>query len=348
MLPRYDNMYANLCFRWTYPLRIYCLSPRTTFPQSQQTATDVAELQWRFSTLPLTYVNSYGPPKIASVGRRNGSSLAVASSYGVCILDIRKYKWKQFGTTTEERSFGIVAMTWWEGSNGSGCGEDSASFSEEETEDLLVAIIRSGNGCQYLSCWSPKRYVKTALPKIHESTLTRCFFCRLDVAHQLLEASDAKPGLTDETILEPSWGIPLPKDVEATSISLLAEPTAARSNYVQKPRRAVVFVSSTNMDTSEMDYATFQLQVAANTKKIDNNSTFSESYLERKPYVVRVKASVHGTLKNGARSGGPISSVLLAGASFRFDLDPSDGKKTKSLQGAFPTFLASNLSQLPI
>jgi hypothetical protein len=113
-------------------------------------------------------VNSYGPPKIASVGRRNGSSLAVASSCGVCILDISKYKWKQFGTPTEERTFGIVAMTWWEGNNG-GDGEDSATTataSEEETEDLLVAIIQSNNGRQYLSCWSPKRYVKVAFPLI--------------------------------------------------------------------------------------------------------------------------------------------------------------------------------------
>jgi hypothetical protein len=76
----------------------------------------------------------------------------VASSCGVCILDISKYKWKQFGTPTEERTFGIVAMTWWEGNNG-GDGEDSATTataSEEETEDLLVAIIQSNNGRQYL------------------------------------------------------------------------------------------------------------------------------------------------------------------------------------------------------
>jgi hypothetical protein len=53
--------------------------------------------------------------------------------------------------------------------NNGGDGEDSATTataSEEETEDLLVAIIQSNNGRQYLSCWSPKRYVKVAFPLI--------------------------------------------------------------------------------------------------------------------------------------------------------------------------------------
>ncbi len=62
----------------------------------------------------------------------------------------RYYKWKQFGTPSEERSFQVVAMTWWE-------GHPDAVGLEEVTEDLLVAIIQSNNGRQYLSCWSPKR-----------------------------------------------------------------------------------------------------------------------------------------------------------------------------------------------
>lgn len=106
------------------------------------------ELEWRVSTFPLNYVNAYGPPQIAAVGQHNGCSLAVASSYGVCILD-SKYKWRQFGTPNEEKTFGIVAMTWWEG--------NMDGVREEDSEDLLVAIIQCNNGRQYLSCWSPKR-----------------------------------------------------------------------------------------------------------------------------------------------------------------------------------------------
>ena len=86
--------------------------------------------------MPSTYIHEYGPPRIAAVGRQNGCSLAVASSYGICILD-NKYKWKQFGTPNEEKTFGIVAMTWWEG--------NLEGETELESEDLLVAIIQSNN-----------------------------------------------------------------------------------------------------------------------------------------------------------------------------------------------------------
>jgi hypothetical protein len=113
-----------------------------------------------------------------------------------------------------------------------------------------------------------------------------------------------------------SWGIPLTKRVKATSLSLLAEPN---TDDAKTPRRAVVFVSSTNMDTCEMDYAVFRLQL---TKRQDLDSApLVETYDERKPYSVLTQASVHGTLRNRARSIGPISSVFLAGASFRFHLD---------------------------
>lgn len=107
------------------------------------------ELEWKISTLPLNYRNLYGPPQIAAVGYRNGRSIAVASSNGVCVLDNRYRKWKQFGTPNEERSFQVVTMAWWEG--------QSLYGDEASTEDLLVAVIQSNNGRQYLSCWSPKR-----------------------------------------------------------------------------------------------------------------------------------------------------------------------------------------------
>lgn len=119
----------------------------------QPLESDVLELDWKVSTLPLNYRNMYGPPKIAASGRQHGSSIAIASSNGVCVLD-RNFKWMQFGTPSEERSFQVVAMTWWEGQQDS---RISSVGPEDVTEDLLVAIIQSNNGRQYLSCWSPKR-----------------------------------------------------------------------------------------------------------------------------------------------------------------------------------------------
>lgn len=102
------------------------------------------------STLPLPYVSTYGPPRLACVGRHNRTSFAVASSKGVCVLD-SKHRWRQFGTPSEEASFSIVSMVWWERET------DSMTKIEEGDEDLLVAIIQSKTGQQYLSCWSPKR-----------------------------------------------------------------------------------------------------------------------------------------------------------------------------------------------
>jgi hypothetical protein len=98
-------------------------------------------------------LNAYGPPQVAAVGRLQGNTFAVASDCGVCILD-NKNRWKQFGSPAEEKTFSIVAMTWWEGTEGKGFSNGPA---EEESGDLLVAIIQSNNGRQYLSCWSPHR-----------------------------------------------------------------------------------------------------------------------------------------------------------------------------------------------
>ena len=209
----------------------------------------------------------------------------MASSCGVCILDSR-YKWKQFGTPNEEKTFGIVAMTWWEG--------DIEGDTEEETEDLLVAIIQSNNGRQYLSCWSPRR---------------------LDLARQLLELNDPYPTEPEcSSTAKFSWGIPLSKKVKATSVSLVGEPRKCTRSKKQA-RRAVVLVASGNMDTCEMDYSTFHLQLTT------RNAGSAVTFAEKKPYSILAKPSVHGTLKNGARSVGPISSVYLAGASFCFDLE---------------------------
>jgi hypothetical protein len=113
----------------------------------QETNIGMQELEWKISTLPLPYINAFGPPRLAAAGRHNCATMAVASSSGVCILD-SKYRWRQFGTPSEESSFSVVSMVWWEG---------NGSKKAEENEDFLLAIVQSRSGRQYLSCWSPKR-----------------------------------------------------------------------------------------------------------------------------------------------------------------------------------------------
>jgi hypothetical protein len=119
----------------------------------------------------------------------------------------------------------------------------------------------------------------------------------------------------DSSATELSWGVPLPKDYTANSLSLLSEPEPFSQ------RRAVAFVCSTNENTCEIEYVAFQLQIA---RRETNNA--AESYAEDKPYSVIAHVPSKGTIKNGPRSVGPISAVFLASASFRFNLVAKRGK----------------------
>ena len=148
----------------------------------------------------------------------------------------------------------------------------------------------------------------------------------LDLAHQLLETKEHHT--TSEQSggeQEPSWGIPLTKSVRATNISLLEEPVdgQAKSGGDSK-RRAVVFVSSSNIEACSVDFAIFQLQL---TRGKLRGFSRAESYVEQKPYSVLVHPSCNGTIRKGSPSVGPVSSLFLAGASFRFDLSNPTGKK---------------------
>lgn len=107
---------------------------------------------------------------------------------------------------------------------------------------------------------------------------------------------------------ETKWGIPLMKDVKASSLALLAEP-ASKSKGKQCLRKAVAFVTSTDAEASELQYASFQLQLS--TRVYDS---------EKKNISILSRKIISGIVKDGTRSVGPISSILLAGASFRFDL----------------------------
>ena len=107
------------------------------------------ELDWKISALPLSYTMSHGPPNIAIIGPVAAKSVAVSSAFGVCVMDTSNNKWKHFGSPNEERSFSVVAMTWWEG--------NLKRRKEHDKDDLLVAIIQTRNGEQFLGCWSSKR-----------------------------------------------------------------------------------------------------------------------------------------------------------------------------------------------
>jgi hypothetical protein len=109
-------------------------------------------LEWKVSSIPSSYLASHGPPRIAAVGPANSKSVAVASRNGLCVLETRhnRHRWKQFGTPAEERTFTVQSMVWWE-------GRRQNRKRDDETDDLLIGIVRTNSGLQYLSCWSTKR-----------------------------------------------------------------------------------------------------------------------------------------------------------------------------------------------
>lgn len=125
------------------------------------------------------------------------------------------------------------------------------------------------------------------------------------MGHQLLEASNSQ----EEKGEVESWGVMLPKSFTATSLSLLEEPVASGR------RRAVALVASPNSETSDIDHVLFQLQVVALEKKEP-----IESYVDKKPYLVKSNEVSCGTIRNGLSAEEPVSSVFLASGSFRFDL----------------------------
>ena len=133
------------------------------------------------------------------------------------------------------------------------------------------------------------------------------------MANQLLVSTETTSS-SNKKSKEFLWGVPLMKEIKATSLSILAEPNSEKN--AKQVRRAVVFVSATKDEMSELNYTSFQLQLTR-TKRQNN----SGSHNNQKQFSILAKKSIQGNLKDGARSIGPISSVYLAGASFRFDLE---------------------------
>jgi hypothetical protein len=109
------------------------------------------ELEWKISSLPASYISLYGPPRLAAIGPTNSKSVAVASACGLCVWDTAsRHEWKQFGTPSEEKSFTVLGMVWWE-------GRASKKRKSLEDDDIIIAIIRLNTGQQYLAGWSPKK-----------------------------------------------------------------------------------------------------------------------------------------------------------------------------------------------
>ncbi len=147
---------------------------------------------------------------------------------------------------------------------------------------------------------------------------------RLDLVHQLMDTPDQEwnPGESQDP--EPSWGIPLPKEVNVTSISLLSQPEPNQDalESSSSPRRAIALLYSPDVLREEDNYLVFRLQVFRN--KVSANHSY-EPYISRRPFYVMARESVRGNMSY-CNFSGSITSAFIAGASFHFDLRQSKKK----------------------
>lgn len=288
---------------------------------------------WRQAQIPHSYTSAHGSVRLATIGRRIGRSIAVASSRGLCVLDLSlvvpnnvtndqrtdsngthcvvgracssspdaipigmkngNVKWRLFRNEKEEQSFRVVAMSWWERN----------AEKNRASEDLLIAAIeyispdidhKQKQESQYfLVCWSRRRLGMGPYQLLGEANMS------LD--------SDRKVGIA------------LPKGLRPNAISILAEPTGNRRGGRRGSpvsSRAVVLISSARSD-APITYMAYQLQALESTPisvidAMDNQNT--SQVLSRLCSTGRIPSMGDGSTQD------QISSPFLAGASFQFDL----------------------------
>lgn len=80
---------------------------------------------------------------------------SISKNDGTRTARIEMPKWRLFGNETDERTFRVLSMTWWEGSSDRKSGLN---------DDLLVAVIAVQDENKdkkednlHLACWSPRR-----------------------------------------------------------------------------------------------------------------------------------------------------------------------------------------------
>ena len=134
-----------------------------------------------------------------------------------------------------------------------------------------------------------------------------------------------KPGESQDP--EPSFGIPLPKDIRVTNISLLPQPEQGLSRGHNNPRKAVVLVYSPDMASAECEYLVFKLQVFRN--KVLSSRSVAESYIARRPFYVMAHTALRASMKH-EKWLGPVTSVFIAGVCFQYDLRKPKRKKPAS------------------
>ena len=264
-----------------------------TFPAMSKVHTSNAQdisLQWEESTVPPSYIASNGPCQIGAIGKEYGRSIAVASSHGLCVLDLSRVsrdvkgkqtslakqpRWKLFSNINDEHRFRIESMCWWE------CGG----------EDFLLAVVQYTNvESLHLVCWSRK--LSLGFRK-----------------SQLLEESPtAREKVGDAAAYD--YGLALPPGFRIHSMSILNDPADAPSN---RALLQLAYVSSQEGISSCMKYALYQLQA------MQSSDGKFELVLARNAASGRIPLQLGRSPDLSATEA--VTGVFLAGGSFLFDLN---------------------------
>ncbi|KAL7473397.1 hypothetical protein ACHAXS_013849 [Conticribra weissflogii] len=311
------------------PAAIILQHDSITFPAFGKSNTIDTTIQWEESRIPPSYISTNGPCRLAVIGKDCGKSIAVASSRGLCILDLSRVayrndfpvkndrsepcvegnmcteselnvtsfpRWKLFNGIRGEQSFRVVGMVWWErGAVGSTKGDSP--------DDLLLAVIKylDGEPTQHLVCWSRKHL------GFGQDQL-------LQDASDFLKENNF--GVYD---LGSRPGIPLPFGFRVDSISIVRDPseTSRGSEEHGESNRAILLCSHTTCKhggNCVVLYSVFQLQ----TKQSPSGNK-SVRVLGR----LALKGSIPLVLKRSQYtiSMDSVNGVFIAGGSFLFHLE---------------------------
>jgi len=233
---------------------------------------------------------------MAAVGKDYGRAIAVASSRGLCVLDLSRMhridtkqgyvvslqkqpRWKLFSNINDEHRFRIESMRWWE----CDCGED-----------FLLAVVQYTNiESLHLVCWSRKSVGFGSSQLLAESS----------------------------SLANSDYGLALPSGFRIQSMSIMKNPDVdATSNSLS--HRALLLLSYVSSHEgasgSSIKYVVYQLQ----TKQSSNGKI--ELVLARNKAYGRIPLQLGSSPDLFAVE--TVTSIFLAGGSFVFDLhDTGDG-----------------------
>ena len=223
------------------------------------------DIDWMESSIPNSYRSMYGAPQLATIGKKYGRSIAVASFRGLCVLDRGNDphsttrttttmhsipKWRLFANENHEKQFRVVAFMWWEGAIRN---KNYSKMNHEHVvdDDILVTVIEIMEGGKdicghYLSCWSVRD---------------------IELSAQLIRSkSQVGDGMTTSL----KWGLKLPTDFTPHSIDLLALPhqtTSDDKSISGSQRVATVMIADCSESTK---YHVYQLRLVRKVSNVVN------------------------------------------------------------------------------